>query len=188
MSILEPYVGNSTGIPLVPSKPYFPKFPHLGSCAWSMNQKVHIFGMIMNWFQVVPKAFMAWLWLPLVLDRMSWRRKEIQLAETSQLFVMSPQLYVTWEMMKFSLARKGLTPARHVSPFWFWLDKLELMVMGSNYQVKLKFDWTAHVSFSCWDLYMGWTGSAGLCNWASLGLVIPTKMNSFAIGNIYGLL
>ena len=48
VSILEPYVGNSVGIPLVPSKPHFPKFSYVGSCAWSMNQKVHVFGMIMN--------------------------------------------------------------------------------------------------------------------------------------------
>jgi len=30
MSTLEPYAGNSAGIPLVPSKPDFPKFPYLG--------------------------------------------------------------------------------------------------------------------------------------------------------------
>ena len=46
-------------IPLMPSKPHFPKFPHLGSCAGSMNQKVHIFGMIMNCFQAIPEASMA---------------------------------------------------------------------------------------------------------------------------------
>ena len=54
----------------MPSKPHFPKFSRLLSCAWSMNQKVHVFGMIVNRFQVIPEAFMVWLWLPLVLDRM----------------------------------------------------------------------------------------------------------------------
>ena len=51
VSTLEPFAGNSAGDPylgLVPSKPHFPKFPHLGSCALSMNQKVHIFGMIIS--------------------------------------------------------------------------------------------------------------------------------------------
>ena len=33
---------------------------------------------------------MAWSWLLLVLDRMGWRRKKGQLAETSQLSVTSP--------------------------------------------------------------------------------------------------
>ena len=33
---------------------------------------------------------MAWSWLLLVLDRMSWRRKKGQLAEASQLSVTSP--------------------------------------------------------------------------------------------------
>ena len=32
-----------------------------------MNQKVHVFGIIVNYFQVIPEAFMVWLWLPLVL-------------------------------------------------------------------------------------------------------------------------
>ena len=30
LSILEPYAGNSAGIPLVPSKPHFPKFSLFG--------------------------------------------------------------------------------------------------------------------------------------------------------------
>ena len=58
---------------------------------------------------------MAWSLLPLVLDQMGWGRKERQLAEAFQLYVMSSQLCVTSEMMKISLARKGLTPAGHVS-------------------------------------------------------------------------
>ena len=37
VSILEPLLGTLLEILLVPSKPHFPKFPHLGSCVWSMN-------------------------------------------------------------------------------------------------------------------------------------------------------
>ena len=33
---------------------------------------------------------MAWSWLLLVLDQMGWRRKKGQLAEASQLSIMSP--------------------------------------------------------------------------------------------------
>ena len=144
--------GNSAGIPLVPSKSHFPKFPHLGSCVWSMNQKVHVFGMIMNWFHVVPEAFIAWLWLPLFFDRMGWRRKEIQLAETSQLFVMSPQLYVTWEIMEFILVRKGLTPVGHVSLFWFdWTS--------------CNWWWCAPAIRLCWSLtgQLTWASAVGIC-------------------------
>jgi len=157
VSILEPYAGNSVGIPLVPSKPHYPKFPHLGSCAWSMNQKIHVFCMIMNWFQVVPKAFMAWLWLSLVLDRIGWRRKEIQLAEASQFFVMSPQLYVKWEMMKMNLGRKGLTPTKHMSLFWFdWTS--------------WNWWWWAPAVRLCWDLtgQLTWASAAGICIWVGL--------------------
>jgi len=46
---------------------------------------------------------------------MGWRKKEKQLAEASQSYVMSSQLYVTWEVMEFSLAMKGLTPVGHMS-------------------------------------------------------------------------
>ena len=64
--------------------------------------------------------------------------------------------------MEINLASKGLTPAGHVS----FSDltgqagtdgdglKLELMVMGSNCQVLLKLNWTAHVSFSCWNFHV----------------------------------
>ena len=70
VSTLEPYAWNFVGISLVPSKPHFPKFSHLSSCAWSMNKKVYVSSKIMSYFQVVAGAFMAWLWLSLVLDRM----------------------------------------------------------------------------------------------------------------------
>ena len=86
------------------------------------------------------------------------------------------------------LGKERFNPCWTRIPLLIWLDKLELMVMGSNCQVVLRLDWSAHVSFSCRDLYMSWAGSAGLCSWASLGLVIPTKMNGFVIGNIHGFL
>ena len=35
---------------------------------------------------------------------------------------------------------------------------------------------------------MSWASLAGLCGRASLGLVIHTKMNSFGMGDIHGLL
>ena len=171
----------------MPSKPHFPKFPHLGSCAWSMNQKVHVFGMRMNWFQVVPKAFMAWLKLPLVLDRMGWKRKEIQLAEASQLFVMSLQLYIIWEMMKMNLARKGLI-LLDTCPSFALIGQAGTDGDGLQLSIVLRLDWSTHVSFSYWDLYMSWAGLVGLYSWASLGLTIPTKMNGFAMGNIHRLL
>ena len=86
------------------------------------------------------------------------------------------------------LGKEGFNPYWTHVPLLIWLDKLELMVMGSSCQVVLRLDWSAHMSFNCWDLYMSWAGSAGLCSWAYLGLVIPTKTNGFAIGNIYELL
>ena len=86
------------------------------------------------------------------------------------------------------LSKEGFNPYWTRVPLLIWLNKLKLTVMGSNYQAVLRFDWLAHVSFSCWDLYMSWAGSAGHCSWAFLGLVIPTKMNGFAIGNIHGFL
>ena len=89
VSILEPLLGTLLEIPLVPSKPHIAKFLYLGSCAWFMNQKVHIFDMIMSCFPVILEAFMFWSWLPLVFDQMGWRRKRRQLAEASQLYVMT---------------------------------------------------------------------------------------------------
>jgi len=43
----------------MPSKPRFPKFPHLCSCAWFKNQKVYIFGMALSCLQVFLEASMA---------------------------------------------------------------------------------------------------------------------------------
>ena len=145
-----------------------------GSCAWSMNQRVHILGMIMNWFQVVPEAFMAWSWLPLFLDQIGWRRKERQLAETFQLYVMSSQLCVTWEMMEISLARKGLTPARHVSSSNLIGqartddNRLQLSSCAETWLASLRE--LQLLGFVC-EL----ASSAEPCSWASLGLVIPSK-------------
>ena len=122
VSTLEPFAGNSAGDPylgLVPSKPHFPKFPHLGSCAWSMNQIVHVFSKIISWFQVVPEAFMAWLWLSLVLDRMSWRRKGRQLAEAF------PALYYVIPILCHmrndgnELSKEGFNPCLTCVLFWF---------------------------------------------------------------------
>ena len=122
VSTLEPFAGNFAGDPhlgLVPSKPHFPKFPHLGSCAWSMNQMVHVFSKIMSWFQVVLEAFMAWLWLPLVLDRMGWRRKGRQLAEAF------PTLYYVIPALCHmrndgnELSKEGFNPCWTRVLFWF---------------------------------------------------------------------
>ena len=41
---------------LVPSKPHFPKFPYKGSCAWFMNQIIHIFSKAMSYLVVVLEA------------------------------------------------------------------------------------------------------------------------------------
>ena len=43
-------------ISLVPSKPHFPKFPYKGSCAWFMNQIIHIFSKAMSCLVVVLEA------------------------------------------------------------------------------------------------------------------------------------
>ena len=111
MLILEPLLGTLLEILLVPSKPHFPKFPHLGSCAWSMNQKVHVFGMIMCCFRVTPGAFMVWLWLTLAFDQMGWRRKGRQLAETFlDLYYVIPALYhVRIDGNEFS--KEGFNPS-----------------------------------------------------------------------------
>ena len=58
---------------------------------------------------------MTLLWLPLVLDRMGWRRKEGQLAEAfpALYYVTSTLCHIRNDEM--NLARKGLTPIGHVS-------------------------------------------------------------------------
>ena len=56
---LSPLLETLLGIPLAPSKPHFPKFPHLGSCAWFMNQKVYVFGMALSCLQVFLEASMV---------------------------------------------------------------------------------------------------------------------------------
>ena len=71
----------------------------------------------MSLFQVVPEVFMAWLWLPLVLDRMGWRRKGRQLAETF------PALYYVTSALchmrndKNELSKEGFNPLLDMCPF-----------------------------------------------------------------------
>ena len=139
VSTLEPLLGTLLGSHWCSPNHISLSFPIWGLCVWSMNQRMHVFSMKMNWFQVVSRVLMAWSWLLLVLDWMGWRRKKWQLAKASQLSVTSLQLYVTWEMMEFQLMEEGF------NPWWtrvlFWSDWIswDLMRMGSICLVILKF-------------------------------------------------
>ena len=131
--------------------------------------------MKINWFQVVLGALLAWSWLLLVLDQMGWRRKKGHLVETSQFFVASLLALCHMRNDGISACEGRVYLWWTCALFWSYWTSLDLMGMGSSCLVVLKFGWSAHVISSCWDLCMGWLGSAGLCSWASLGLVIPTK-------------
>ena len=89
VSNLEPLLGTLLGSPWCPPNHIFLSFLIWGSCAWPMNQRMHVFSMKMNRFQVVSGALMAWSQLLLIFDQMGQRRKKGQLVETSQLSVTS---------------------------------------------------------------------------------------------------
>ena len=78
-------------------------------------------------------------------------------------------------MMEFWLIKEGFNPWWTRVLFWSDWTSWDLMGLGSSCLVVPKFGWSAHVISSCWDLCVGWVGSDGLCSWAPLGLVIPTK-------------
>ena len=83
-------LGALLGSPLVPSKPYFPKLSPFGfvclvhepesTCLWHDNDLTSNYS----------RSFHGMVTVALVLNRISWRGKETQLAEASQLFVMPP--------------------------------------------------------------------------------------------------
>ena len=52
-------------ISLLPSKPHFPKFPHQASCAWFMNQIIHLFSKVVSCLVVILKPSQVQLWIPL---------------------------------------------------------------------------------------------------------------------------
>ena len=62
--------------------------------------------------------------------------------------------------MEMNLARNGLTPAGHVS----FSDLTGQVGTDGDGLLILRFDWTAHVSFNCWDFNVSWAGSAGPCS------------------------
>ena len=75
----------------------------------------------------------------------------------------------------FSLWRKDSTLEGHVSSSDL-IGQVRTWWEGApTIQLLLKFGWSAHVTSNCWDLCVGWAGSAGLCSWAPLSLVITTK-------------
>ena len=89
----------------------------------------------MSWLQVVLEAFIVWLWLPLVLDRMSWRRKEGQLAEDF------PALYYVTSALchmrndENELSKEGFNPCwtrvlflsdRSSWNWWWWAPVVRL--------------------------------------------------------------
>ena len=155
VSTLEPLLGTLLGSPWCSPNHISLSFPIWSSYAWSINQRIHVFSMKMNWFQVVSRVLMAWSWLLLVLDWMGWRRKKWQLAKASQLSVTSLQLYVTWEMMEFQLMEEGFNPWWTCVIFWSNWTSWDLMGKGSSLVV-LDFGWSAHVTSCYWNLCVSW--------------------------------
>ena len=138
-SILEPLLGTLLGSPWCPPNHISLSFPIWGSCAWSMNRRIHVFSMKINWFQVVSGALMAWSWLLLVFHWMGWSlEKKKGTAGWSFLAF----CHITFNFMShekwwnFSLWRKGLTPDGHMSSssdlirqvgtWWQWAPTIEL--------------------------------------------------------------
>ena len=117
----------------------------------------------MSWFHVVSGALMAWSWLLLIFDRLGWRRKKGQLAETFQLSITS--ISTLWEMMEFRLVKEGFYPwGTHVL-FWPNLDKLGLDGKGLQ------------LFNCCWNLagQLTWPSAVGIHVWdgpTQLGFVV----------------
>ena len=161
VSTLEPLLGTLLGSPWCPPNHISLSFPIWGSFAWSMNQRIHVFSMKINWFHVVSGALRALSWL-LLTGWAGEERKDRWLKLPSFLSYQF-QLYVTWEMMGFQLVEEGF------NPWWthvlFWSDWIswDLMGMGSSCIVVLKFGWSTHVISNYWDLCVGWLDLARLC-------------------------
>jgi len=60
---------------------------------------------------------MAWLWLPLVLDRMGWRRKGRQLAETFLALYYVTSALCHMRNDENELSNEGFNPLLDMCPF-----------------------------------------------------------------------
>ena len=121
---------NFAGIPLMPFKPHFPKFPHLEfMCLVHEPENTYfyyenelILCCSMSFTGLVMAALVPWLYV--------LKKKEVT---ASRSFFSFPSflshhlwLYVTWEMMGLQLVEKGFIPWWTRVHFLIWLDKLWL--------------------------------------------------------------
>ena len=164
VSILELLLGTLLGYPWCPPNHIFLSFPIWGTCAWFMNQRIHVFSVKINWFQVVSRALMAWAWLLLVLDQMGGEERSDSWLKLPSFLSHHFQLYVTREMMGIQLGKEGFNPWWTHVLFWSDWTSWDLMGRGSSCLVVLRFGLSPHVSFSCWNLCVSWAGLAGLCS------------------------
>ena len=150
VSTLEPFLGTLLGSLWCPSNHISLNFSIWGSCAWFMNQKIHVFSMKIDWFQVASRALRALSWL--FLTRWAGEERKDSRLKLPSFLSHQFQLYVTWEIMGFQLVKEGFNPWWTRVLFWSDWTSWDLMGRGSSYLVVLKFGWSTHVTFSCWDL------------------------------------
>ena len=158
VSTLEPLLGTLLGSLWCPPNHISLNFPIWGSCAWFMNQRIHVFSMKIDWFQVVSGALMVWAWLLLVLDWMGGEERSDNWLKLFSFLSHPSQLYVTWEMMGFQLVEKGFIPWWTRVYFLIWLDKLG--PDGKGLQL-FNCCWNLANQFTCFPI-------AEICVWASL--------------------
>ena len=127
VSTLEPLLGILLGSPWCPLNHISLNFPIWGSCAWFMNQRIHVFSMKIDWFQVVSGALMAWAWLLLVLDWMGGEERSDSWLKLPNFLSHQFQIYVTWEMMRFQLVEEGFNPWGTCVLFWYDWTSWDLM-------------------------------------------------------------